>query len=80
MIFGTDRLARSVGVASSSLRRYVAHHRDVPDDVAGRTHLLAASSVTSPAPTRAGTAGGSSGRGRNWVAERPGHPDRPMGP
>jgi uncharacterized protein (DUF2384 family) len=41
MIFGTDRLASSVGVASSSMRRYLAQDRDTPDEVAARAHLLA---------------------------------------
>jgi uncharacterized protein (DUF2384 family) len=40
-LFGTERLARSVGVASSSMRRYVAHEREAPDEVAARAHLLA---------------------------------------
>lgn len=40
-LFGTDRLAALTGVASSSLRRYLGHDRDVSDEVAGRAHLVA---------------------------------------
>ena len=40
-LLGSDKLARSVGVAGSSLRRYLSHDRDTPDDVARRGHVLA---------------------------------------
>jgi len=40
-LFGTDRLAALTGVASSSLRRYLGHDREVSDQVAGRAHLVA---------------------------------------
>jgi len=39
-LFGTDRLATSVGVASSSLRRYSSRERAIPDDLGSRLHLL----------------------------------------
>jgi hypothetical protein len=38
---GVDRLARLVGVAEGSLRRYAAGTRATPDEVAARLHLLA---------------------------------------
>ena len=41
VLFGNDRLASLVGVGSSSLRRYLAKDREVPDDVANRVHLVA---------------------------------------
>ena len=41
VLFGNDRLASLIGVGSSSLRRYLAKDREVPDDVAGRLHLVA---------------------------------------
>ena len=41
LLFSTDRLAKAVGVADSSLRRYLAGGRHVPDEVANRAHLLA---------------------------------------
>ena len=41
LLFSTGRLAEAVGVAQSSLRRYLAGERHVPDDVANRAHLLA---------------------------------------
>ena len=40
-LFGTERLSASLGVATSSLRRYLAQDRDVPDEVAERAHMLA---------------------------------------
>ncbi len=40
-VLGSERLARSIGVAGSSLRRYLSHDRETPDDVASRGHLLA---------------------------------------
>lgn len=40
-VLGSERLARSVGVAGSSLRRYLSHDRETPDDVAKRGHVLA---------------------------------------
>jgi len=39
-LFGNDRLAQLLKIGSSSLRRYVAHEREVPDDVADRAHVL----------------------------------------
>ena len=39
-LFGAGRLAESVGVAESSLRRYVDQIRETPDLVAERAHLL----------------------------------------
>jgi uncharacterized protein (DUF2384 family) len=41
LVLGADRLAALVGVASSSLRRYMARQRELPDDVARRIHFLA---------------------------------------
>ena len=38
---GEELLAQLVGISSSSLRRYAAHARATPDDVAGRLHFLA---------------------------------------
>jgi hypothetical protein len=40
-LFATDRLADLIGVAGSSLRRYLAGTRPVPDDVAWRGHVVA---------------------------------------
>lgn len=40
-LFGTERLARLVGVSPSSVRRYRAGLRTVPDDGAARLHFLA---------------------------------------
>jgi len=40
-LFGIDRLAELVGVANSSLRRYLNAERSVPDDVAWRIHVVA---------------------------------------
>jgi hypothetical protein len=40
-LLGTGRLATLLGVASSSLRRYLAHDRDVPDGLGARAHVLA---------------------------------------
>lgn len=40
-LFGTDRLAQLIDVGASSLRRYLAHQRPVPDAVAERAHVLA---------------------------------------
>ena len=40
-LFGAERLAELVGAAGSSLRRYLAGERQVPDDVAGRAHVVA---------------------------------------
>ena len=38
---GVEQLARRVGISVSSLRRYKAHSRSTPDDVAARLHFLA---------------------------------------
>lgn len=40
-VLGVEELARLVGVAEGSLRRYMAGSRETPDDVAARLHLLA---------------------------------------
>jgi hypothetical protein len=38
---GIEQLARLLGISASSVRRYKAHSRATPDDVAGRLHFLA---------------------------------------
>lgn len=40
-LFGTEHLAALVGVGTSTLRRYLARQRAVPDDVAHRLHVVA---------------------------------------
>lgn len=40
-LLGGDVLARLVGISASSLRRYKAHSRGTPDDVAARLHFVA---------------------------------------
>ena len=40
-IFGVDQLARLLAISPSSVRRYKEHARTIPDDIAGRLHLLA---------------------------------------
>jgi len=39
-LFGIDRVAELIGVAGSTLRRYLAGTRPVPDDVAWRGHVV----------------------------------------
>lgn len=40
-LFGRDQLAKYLGTGGSSLRRYLARQREVPNDVADRAHVLA---------------------------------------
>jgi Antitoxin Xre/MbcA/ParS C-terminal toxin-binding domain len=40
-LFGTDRLARLLGISPASVRRHASGARKTPDVVAGRLHLLA---------------------------------------
>ena len=40
-LFRTDTVAELLGVGASTLRRYLAHERQVPDDVARHAHVVA---------------------------------------
>lgn len=40
-LFGVDQLAHLLRISPSSVRRYKAHARMTPDDVAARLHFLA---------------------------------------
>jgi hypothetical protein len=40
-VLGVDQLAQLLGISPSSVRRYKAHARTTPDDVAARLHFLA---------------------------------------